>query len=619
MKKKLALFLALVLLLSGCARVPQTVPTEPVETLPPVTVPPDTPYPQFPNYDYRNTVEVLTDGAVGVYPLEGEGYYALAPMGESILLFSGEGDTVLTALSESGIKTVTLPGLTLMPGDGDVQVTDRGLGYYDGKNHSIVFLDTLLQETTRISLPKDMTGDPVLSADWANVYYFTDHSLRCLELNSGISRLLKECAFVTQQVRALHFADSVLECAVVDGDVDQTLFVSTQTGEMLFMDSEYPDLVTGQETYFAQWFDGFALRNIFGSRGGEARYLVPAGEYVGLYPQSQGQKVVAVLTDDTGSTLDCYDLQSGKRTASVRMAGVYMPLSVVEDPDRGLLWFLSGDTVSETNVLCCWDPALSALEDEQNYIQPHFTDENPDTDGLERCEKKAQELAAAYRIRIRIWEDAVKVTPEDYTFGAETRVAAYEHYLSILEKALAAYPEGLFKTLGKKSDNKYLTVSLVRSAWGNTELGSLEQAAGVHFWHDGSSYLTLVMDDNFERTFHHELFHAMDSYILTETLAYDFWNDLNPKGFKYDLSYIANQSREDWQYLEEGTRSFIDMYSMSFPKEDRARIMEYAITEGNEEFFASKTMQKKLRTLCDGIREAFRLKDEAYLWEQYLN
>ena len=60
---------------------------------------------------------------------------------------------------------------------------------------------------------------------------------------------------------------------------------------------------------------------------------------------------------------------------------------------------------------------------------------------------------------------------------------------------------------------------------------------------------------------------------------------------------------------------------MSFPKEDRARIMEYAMTEGNEEYFRSTTMQSKLKLLCEGIREAFKLKKspETFLWEQYLN
>ena len=60
---------------------------------------------------------------------------------------------------------------------------------------------------------------------------------------------------------------------------------------------------------------------------------------------------------------------------------------------------------------------------------------------------------------------------------------------------------------------------------------------------------------------------------------------------------------------------------MSFPKEDRARIMEYAMMPDNAACFESEIMQKKLRQLCLGIREAFGLKKstEVFIWEQYLN
>ena len=59
---------------------------------------------------------------------------------------------------------------------------------------------------------------------------------------------------------------------------------------------------------------------------------------------------------------------------------------------------------------------------------------------------------------------------------------------------------------------------------------------------------------------------------------------------------------------------------MSFPREDRAKVMEYACLQGKETYFISFTMQKKLRALCEGIREAYDLEDypTALLWEQYL-
>ena len=96
---------------------------------------------------------------------------------------------------------------------------------------------------------------------------------------------------------------------------------------------------------------------------------------------------------------------------------------------------------------------------------------------------------------------------------------------------------------------------------------------------------------------------------------------MNPAGFTYDLDYNANQNRSGDEYLQPDKRSFIDTYSMSFPKEDRARIMECAMCDGNENLFRSSTMQAKLRCLSRAIREAYGLKKttEVFRWEQYLN
>ena len=133
--------------------------------------------------------------------------------------------------------------------------------------------------------------------------------------------------------------------------------------------------------------------------------------------------------------------------------------------------------------------------------------------------------------------------------------------------------------------------------------------------------IALAADCNTEYALYHEMCHLIDTMVLNESSAYDRWEELNPKDFQYDYDYITNQSRDGSPYLQDINRSFIDTYSMSFPKEDRARIMEYAMTSGNESYFRSTVMQGKLKLLCEGIREAFGLKKspETFLWEQYLS
>lgn len=59
---------------------------------------------------------------------------------------------------------------------------------------------------------------------------------------------------------------------------------------------------------------------------------------------------------------------------------------------------------------------------------------------------------------------------------------------------------------------------------------------------------------------------------------------------------------------------------MTYPKEDRATILEYAMLPDTAGYFTSETMQQKLGTVCEAIREAFGWEDDEsiFLWEQYL-
>ena len=95
----------------------------------------------------------------------------------------------------------------------------------------------------------------------------------------------------------------------------------------------------------------------------------------------------------------------------------------------------------------------------------------------------------------------------------------------------------------------------------------------------------------------------------------DPWEALNPGNFSY------NQNLEESEiYLQGQTRAFVDHYSMLYPKEDRARILENAMLPGKKDLFQSEYMQRKLTALCTGIREAYGLKKhpEVLPWEQYL-
>ena len=69
---------------------------------------------------------------------------------------------------------------------------------------------------------------------------------------------------------------------------------------------------------------------------------------------------------------------------------------------------------------------------------------------------------------------------------------------------------------------------------------------------------------------------------------------------------------------------FVDGYSTTYPKEDRARIFQYLATCGPDalpEAFKSEAIRKKASYLCACLRRSFRSLAEAedVFWEQSLN
>ena len=101
---------------------------------------------------------------------------------------------------------------------------------------------------------------------------------------------------------------------------------------------------------------------------------------------------------------------------------------------------------------------------------------------------------------------------------------------------------------------------------------------------------------------------------MTECTAFDGWKSLNPKSFSYDYDNTAEHD------LSAYPGAFAAPIGMVSPVEDRASIFAHAMLSDMDGIFESDTMQKKLSTLCTGIRKAFGLKDsdEAFSWEQYL-
>ena len=591
MKKKIALLLAALLLLSGCST--------PEET-------PSTELSRIPEGSGGTTdVESPSDELLITYPLTGI-CTGFVPMGENYLQFGSETITLLYKdLAED--LTEQIPGLPDY-GSGLIWVRDSGIAYFDNADRDLVYLGTNLAEISRLHLPDDMTGSAVLDPDWTVAYYCTADAIRALDLTTGVSRVLKEQSPAGQSLDACLLDGRLLRCQMKLSDgSERTILVSTQTGETTAESGALNSLTAGIENYFVSWMSGSVREYIFGAYGEEPRNFWPPEEADSwLYlPESNG--LLGLTAAGGGIRVDLYNLTAGTLTASAVLEGASGICFARAEGE--MIWLLDGSTLYR------WDPAQSSAGDGTVYTTRRYTAADPDVEGLNALEPRLRELEETYGVDILIWEDAMSTCPEGYDLSPEYLTQAYGSVLEALERALGNFPSDFFQKAAQWTDSDTLHIALVREIIGYSDSGTLA-TDGLFYDLDGKVCIALVVGDDLEQQFYHQMSHAMESRILSKTTAFYEWNALNPSGFQYTGTYVPNADLA--AYAEGEGRSFLDLYSMSFPTEDRARIFEYACMPGNGESFRSEVIQEKLSRICDGIRKAYGLTGETYLWEQYL-
>lgn len=608
MKRLILLILALVML-TGCT-------VTPVDTTPSTEPTADT---EPGIYAPGHMLETQSGGAVRVFPLT-DGSEGIAFMGKTLVTFAQKGDTTLvTPFVGENLAQRTGAELagSFLPGSKTLRIDQQRIGYYNQAENCIVFLDSGFQETGRTYMPQNVVGTPVLSENMATVFYCTESEVRAYSLESGINRLIRLQNAQALSVEAALFEDSVLMSGITDQDGNRYVeFISAQTGESLGADSTLDTLVDWQNQYFLSRQDGLVTEYIFSAADGSQQCF---------YPKNSGQihsllamnAVVAVTAQEDGLHLELYDLSSGRREAEVSLEGQWELGSLIADPEQELVWFLCRNRTTDQQLLCSWDPARSPVADAAVYTKPRYTLENPDTDALEACREKAAALEQRFGVEISFVKEPLESS--DYSFVYEHQPSVILAALEQLEQAMSIFPEAFFQTAAEVSDSGKLHIGLVRDLKRKTT-GVPDGIDALQYWVDGNAWMALSVGDTVQELFIHQLAHLLDTFVYSKNVAYDEWSKLNPKDFAYDLSYFHHAEHSDSQYLSGKNRAFIDTYSMTYPKEDRARIFDCALAEGNAELFASKTMQSKLRQLCVGIRNAYGWKKDSrsFPWEQYL-
>ena len=597
--KQWILLLALALLLTGCGGpdvTPSTGPSiKPGETEPtqsqttPSTEPVEPTTPEAPVEDHGLSMIDL-----------GKEYDAVAGFGHQILLFSGNELSLWTVGAENPEAVVEIDGLP-RPETGCFRVVGGQILYFDSTAKTLVYLDGSLKEQRRLTIHEEMRGSPWLSQDGSMLYFCDSQGLRVWDFDKGICRNLKIQPGKWLGINGSLLSGTALRCQLEqeDGSV-RTVLVSTENGQTLYEGEKLED-VTGSGNFYC-----YVTENewVFGVAGEQPQLLnvpgaVPLPEIQGALTYFEGGQLVI---------LNLFDLSTGRQTATIR---VMRPLSIQSVfAFDGYIWILGQDQ------LWRWDPSRYPVKNEQDYAENRYTVDDPDTEGLAALKDRAEALGKPFGVEILLWKDVALAEPADYHFGIEYRTEVFAQALDILEQAFGKLPGDLLSRAADWNSDKTLHIVLA-SGISTPSDGPYAQVAGMEYLLDGKVYIVLDLGETLEQEFYHTLFHVIDPVILSNSIAYYKWNDLNPTGFRYDNDYIKNLNRDEKQYLGDN-RYFIDIFSMSFAVEDRAQIFAYAMMEGNEGYFTSTAMQKKLKMLCNGLKDVFDLEGKTYAWGQYL-
>lgn len=599
--KRFVILLLLPLLLAGCSRPPVT-GTEP-STAPTIPEPSGL-------YDSESELEQSTDGAVRYYPLDDDTYSRILPLGSDLLLVSRD-DTRLTLVTGPNLVPVIEKEIPFHVQH--IQTSPEGVAYWDEENRTVIFLSTTLRQISRLQLPQGLIGQSWLSPEWDSLYYCTESGLRRLDLGSGISQPVTAQDSSNQSVTGVFLNGSVVRCELTGSDgTTLTRMISCTNGEILWEGTSLCELASAGNDWFAR-VDQASVQELLFGNGDTVQNLWLEDTFNGILPLPEQNAVLTYREAAWGNRVNYYDLTSGRRSASVRLNGIRQIRDICPDADGDGIWLLAQNAGLGTDVICRWTPGDSPTGDLADYTQAHYTRDDPDTQGLQSLQAQLQYLRDTRSIALLIG-DAAATVPEGLSVETEYLVPAFQQYIPVLERLLAQFPEDFFAKAAQRTPSGVIHIALVRSFE-----GQVPDMPALHFRQDGDIYLILQLDKNLQQNFYHSVSHMIETHLLSTCTALYDWDKLNPDGFSYDNDYRKHLNRDDTQYLQGADQGFIDTFAMSFAREDRARILEYACMPGNEELFQCRILQQKLQMLCAGIREAFAPEGNFFIWEQYLS
>ena len=614
-KKKLLGLLCLCLLIAGC----QNNASDPISTNPPATENPgteiQTEQSRLPlleqgifleesdnlRYIPNATVESMASPEVRLF---GNGLL-LSECTENALvlnLISLEDGTLVN----SGSVTAT-PDAKLYIGNGEIGLCDRESGLISVLNEDFHLLRTY-------DVPQ--AGDSWhLNSELDTLYiFYYDRGLLAQKLETGEELWLVDNGF---QVAPIGSGTGYLIFEYTDREDQKTytrcLNLSTATLETLPTGGAISAGIRQGEVWLLQ--------------RGENQLLVQ-GEDVRSFPcKNAAVRLLSprrhlLAADASGRNLTLF------KTDGTFLSGCSLPQNSNAVVGTDFVWsgywqgYFFTDFIDSSCRLMFWDVS-AATEGENLQMSPLEQTQQSQPVLEQQLYERAAQLSARFGVDIRIAEQC-DLDYSHYDTYLLTDPIFVRSALDTLEESLALYPEGFFRKLPYGSIES-IRIELVGGLTAKDGIDTHPDSVGA-FAQDMGSYYSIVLDGFLfqPQTLFHEFSHIIDARLKWDSMiredalySEEAWLAFQPEGFHYAMTYTGI-SEELLHFMESGY--FITEYSMTFPTEDRANLMEAAMNNFTWDFEPGSGTRTKLQYYVDCIRDCFDTEGwpETTLWEQVL-
>jgi hypothetical protein len=625
MKKAVALLLTL-LLLAGCSKPVKhpAAPTTPGVTTPELT----TPAPAKPTL-LKQGQPVLGQENLLRIPcpeIEAMGYPQLYQVGQSLVfcdfIYDEAYENITYEVKSVSMADGSMQGQLSLSCSGYTTAFAKGdkLVLVDGFFGKILIYNEKLEQDRELTLEGDeLVSDWQLSPDLSHLYKLDwEQGITAVDLATG-----QETVLLSNVAELMLYNwdgdDMILSYIDRNAQRQRLARFSTLTHELWVLDPQIPATwyqVYG-DTVFAnscdQWFKHFLVS------GDNACYFYEQDAAVTLLEDGR-----LLISDPANNGLMLYDANGRFLSACVleedntcdyvtpqwceSWGGYLIPVSVEGRGTR--LYF--------------WDASIKMAGQDLTLL-PYSSEAPGGYTAKQSLYRRAEELSAAYGVDIRIADQCQLDYDEYYGFQVydPDQIA---NALDQLETALSQYPKGFFSQL------LYGNLDSIRIEFigGLQKKYLAEDAAYTSFsafaQERGDHYLVVVdVDYAYTDTYYHEFSHIIDkrleydASLRPEALYSDSaWMELQPKGFGYSYSYdylpddVGSSRYDGW---------FVDYYACTFPTEDRARIMEYAMAQIYWPFEGDTPIDDKLTYYSRCIRDCFDTTGwpEKTVWEQAID